>query len=108
MAIDRVMAVVFYVSCGRFRTKKNAKTIVVVIWLISIALSFLGLNCTVVEFHDTRTILGFFVPLTINCICSITIAVYLKNKKALGRLAIRRQKKATKVVLLVVVFFIIC
>jgi len=131
MAVDRVMAVVFYLKYGSLRSKYNAKFFIFVAWILSVGMSLPGgINCGVdYQANNTfqlcrfsfgpdevmfkvqellRLIPGFLIPLVINCICSVCIVVHLKNKKTLGQQTKIRQKKATKTVMLNVLFYIIC
>nr|XP_018666693.1 somatostatin receptor type 5-like [Ciona intestinalis] len=134
MAVDRLMAVVFYRSCMGNRTRRAAKVGSAVIWVISIIISIVpfyfrdlkqgtsGYSHCIWTFNDTitvdrnwfvvhfmtRSVIAFTLPFLIISICYTWIVVFLKTRKTSGKLTSKRQDKATTMVLVVIAVFLLC
>ncbi|XP_029141499.1 B2 bradykinin receptor [Protobothrops mucrosquamatus] len=131
VSIDRYLALVKTMSLGRMRQPMCAKWICLVIWIFALFLcfptlafrslkgvnAFEGLACileypSVFQWTITTAVLlntvGFLIPVCIITYCSVQIIHTLQNRDTQKIKTIQTEKKATILVLAVLLLFIIC
>ncbi|XP_070589634.1 B2 bradykinin receptor [Erythrolamprus reginae] len=131
VSIDRYLALVKVMSLGRMRQTKYAKWNCFVIWIFAVFLSFPslafrsldevrgyeGMSCILkypscVPWTIATAILlntvGFLIPVCIITYCSVQIVQALQNRDIQKIQTIQTEKKATILVLAVLLLFIIC
>ncbi|XP_001511971.1 B2 bradykinin receptor [Ornithorhynchus anatinus] len=130
VSVDRYLALVKTMSLGRLRRVRGAKTYSVLIWLCSLLLSspmivFRKLNylenegilACVINYPSknweifTNTLLnmvGFLLPLCVIGFCSAQIIRVLQHNEMQKFKEIQTEKKATVLVLSVLLLFVIC
>ncbi|XP_041714113.1 somatostatin receptor type 2-like [Coregonus clupeaformis] len=133
MSIDRYLAVVHPIKSTKWRKPRVAKIINLTVWGVSLLVNlpimiFSGLMpnknqawvCTIVwpepqEAYQTAFmfytfILGFFLPLTVICLCYLLIIVKVKSSgMRVGSTKHKRsERKVTRMVSIVVAMFVLC
>ncbi|XP_076844840.1 somatostatin receptor type 5 isoform X2 [Brachyhypopomus gauderio] len=130
MSIDRYMAVVHPIRSAKWRRPSIAKVINCMVWAVACILALPVIiysdvqpdfNTCNMSWPEPRnvwsaafilytTILGFFCPLLIICICYLLIVVKVKSAGARAGLTNRRrsERKVTRMVVIIVVVFVLC
>ncbi|KAK9977312.1 hypothetical protein ABG768_019133 [Culter alburnus] len=132
MSIDRYFAVVHPIKSTKWRRPHVAKTINLVVWLVSLIVNLPvviysglitnpdGCYCTIVwpepqeayytAFMFYTFFLGFFVPLIVICLCYLFIIIKVKSSGIRVSSSKRRhsEKKVTRMVSIVVAVFVFC
>lgn len=130
MSIDRYMAVVQPIRSARWRRPNVAKIVNGLIWALSCILALPLIiyshvqpeqNACNMSFPEPRdvwlivfilytSLLGFFCPLLVICICYLLIVIKVKSVGARVGLTKRRksEKKVTRMVVIIVVVFVLC
>ncbi|XP_001375387.3 B2 bradykinin receptor [Monodelphis domestica] len=132
VSIDRYLALVKTMSMGRMRGTCYAKFYSFIIWLFAIIMScpmliFRSLTNYDEEGHNVTicflnypsskwavfnnvllNIVGFVLPLCVISFCTVKIIHVLQNNEMQKFKAIQREKKATILVQVVLLFFVIC
>ncbi|CAL1588475.1 unnamed protein product [Knipowitschia caucasica] len=130
MSIDRYLAVVHPMKSAKWRRPQVAKILNALMWVVSfiIALpvtifsniqdSFNTCNVTWPEPMDlwsnvfilVTSILGFFGPVVVICLCYLLLVIRVRSAGARAGLKKRRksERKVTRMVVVIVVVFILC
>ncbi|OCT68289.1 B2 bradykinin receptor [Xenopus laevis] len=130
VSIDRYLALVKTMSFGRMRTGRCAKINCLIIWIFAVIASLpktifrrvryfpeFGVMACVIDppFPNWNvvtglllTIIGFLIPLTVILYCSFHIMKVLRNNSMQEFKEINKEKKASVLVLVVLLVFIIC
>ncbi|XP_026862339.1 somatostatin receptor type 5-like [Electrophorus electricus] len=130
MSIDRYMAVVHPIRSAKWRRPSIAKVINCMVWTLACILALPviiysdvqpDLNTCNMSWPEPRnvwsaafilytTILGFFCPLLVICICYLLIVIKVKSAGARAGLTNRRrsERKVTRMVVIIVVMFVLC
>ncbi|XP_061896816.1 B2 bradykinin receptor-like [Entelurus aequoreus] len=130
VSIDRYLALVHPMSYGRMRRPKYAKLGCLLVWGLGLLLSASTLIFRTVKYlpkNDIRACrlhypsemvelvwdgmlitFGFIIPISINTFCTITIIRALKKHSLARSNAQKSEQKATTLVLVVLVAFLIC
>lgn len=129
MSIDRYLAVVHPIKSTKWRKPRIAKLINLTVWGVSLlviipTMIFSGLNnlpvCGIVwpepmdvyckGFIFFTFLVGFFLPLTVICLCYIFIIVKVKSSgmRVSSTKRKRSERKVTRMVSIVVVVFVLC
>ncbi|CAJ1081187.1 somatostatin receptor type 2-like [Xyrichtys novacula] len=128
MSIDRYLAVVHPIKSTKWRKPRIAKLINLTVWGVSLlvilpTMIFSGLNkgsCGIVwpepqdvyqkAFIFCTFLVGFFLPLTVICMCYLLIVVKVKSSSLrVGSTKRKRsERKVTRMVSIVVVVFVLC
>ncbi|KAJ7987680.1 hypothetical protein DPEC_G00328990 [Dallia pectoralis] len=133
MSIDRYLAVVHPIKSTKWRKPRMAKVINLTVWGVSLLVNlpimiFSGLTsnrnhawvCTIVwpepqdayqtAFMFYTFFLGFFLPLTVICLCYLLIIVKVKSSgmRAGSSKRKRSERKVTRMVSFVVAMFVLC
>ncbi|XP_060755119.1 somatostatin receptor type 5 [Neoarius graeffei] len=130
MSIDRYLAVVHPLRSSRWRQPRVAKVVSTAVWAISFIVvlpvvifsdvqdSFNSCNMSWPEPHAVwpvafilyTSVLGFFAPLLVICVCYVLIVVRVKASGARTGLGRRRrsERKVTRMVVVIVVAFVLC
>ncbi|XP_066545465.1 somatostatin receptor type 5 [Amia ocellicauda] len=130
MSIDRYLAVVHPIKSTKWRRPRVAKFINVTVWCLSflVVLPVIifsdvqkGLNTCNINWPDPNavwstafiiytSVVGFFGPLLVICMCYLLIVVKVKSSGVRAGFTKRRksEKKVTKMVVIIVVVFVCC
>ncbi|KAI1884423.1 hypothetical protein AGOR_G00226250 [Albula goreensis] len=132
MSIDRYLAVVHPIKSTKWRKPRMAKTINLAVWGISLLVNlpiviYSGLItkndscfCTIVwpepqeayytAFMFYTFLLGFFLPLTVICLCYLLIIIKVKSSgiRVGSSKRKRSERKVTRMVSIVVAVFVLC
>ncbi|KAM8723563.1 somatostatin receptor type 2-like isoform 1-T2 [Acanthopagrus schlegelii] len=131
MSIDRYLAVVHPIKSTKWRKPRMAKTINIAVWGVSLMVNLPiviysgiitmpdGPYCTIVWPKPEETyytafmfytfILGFFLPLTVICMCYLFIIIKVKSSGIrVGSRRKRSERKVTRMVSIVVAVFVFC
>ncbi|KAK2843548.1 hypothetical protein Q7C36_011763 [Tachysurus vachellii] len=130
VSLDRYLVLTRPMSMGRRKGTSHAKAICVAIWLTGFLLSLPALLFRSVEFfpefeteacymdypHDgwrlrynmTVNVVGFLVPVPLVSYCSYHIIIILSDKQVRRCSAVKTERKATLLVLVVLSVFILC
>ncbi|KAM4716244.1 somatostatin receptor type 2-like [Anableps anableps] len=129
MSIDRYLAVVHPIRSTKWRKPRIAKLINVTVWGVSLIVNlptmiFSGLNkvpvCGIVwpEPQDLyykififyTFSIGFFMPLTVICLCYLLIIIKVKSSgmRVCSSKRKRSERKVTRMVSIVVAVFVLC
>lgn len=131
VSIDRYLALVKTMSLGRMRRPLCAKWNCLVIWIAALLLCFPILNFRSVAYYQdykatvcflayppgnqwrviTNTLLntvGFLMPLAVTMFCTIQIVRAFRNNELQKVNGVQREKKATVLILVVLLLFVIC
>ncbi|KAJ8398790.1 hypothetical protein AAFF_G00419870 [Aldrovandia affinis] len=132
MSIDRYMAVVHPIKSTKWRKPRMAKIINLAVWGISLLVNlpiviYSGLItkkescfCTIVwpepqeayytAFMFYTFLLGFFLPLTVICLCYLLIIIKVKSSgiRVSSSKRKRSERKVTRMVSIVVAVFVLC
>ncbi|XP_070835780.1 B2 bradykinin receptor-like [Chaetodon trifascialis] len=126
VSIDRYVALVHAMSFGRMRSSKDAKLGCVMVWGLGLLLSIPTLiyrevktecntcsissqNASVYKlFQGLLTMFIFIIPISVISYCTVKIIQALNNRLQERSNKRRRERKATSLVLAVVLAFLIC
>ncbi|KAG7460168.1 hypothetical protein MATL_G00218580 [Megalops atlanticus] len=132
MSIDRYLAVVHPIKSTKWRKPRMAKTINLAVWGVSLLVNlpiviYSGLItkndscfCTIVwpepqeayytAFMFYTFFLGFFLPLTVICLCYLLIIIKVKSSgiRVGSSKRKRSERKVTRMVSIVVAVFVLC
>ncbi|XP_061897435.1 B2 bradykinin receptor-like [Entelurus aequoreus] len=116
VSIDRYLALVHPMSYGRMRRPKYAKLGCLLVWGLGLLLSASMLILWAVSRGEMVELVwdgmlitfGFIIPISINTFCTITIIRALKKQSLARSNAQKSEQKATTLVLVVLVTFLIC
>ncbi|KAG9333195.1 hypothetical protein JZ751_013368 [Albula glossodonta] len=134
MSVDRYLAVVHPIRSTKWRKPRVAKTINLAVWGVSLLVNlpvmiYSGLVssknsqdhvCTIVwpepqgayytAFMFYTFLLGFFLPLTVICLCYLLIVVKVKSSgiRVCSSKRKRSERKVTRMVSIVVAVFVLC
>ncbi|XP_059404119.1 somatostatin receptor type 2 [Carassius carassius] len=132
MSIDRYLAVVHPIKSTRWRKPNVAKTINLVVWVVSLVVNLPiviysglitkpdGCFCTIVWPEPQETyyttfmfytfFLGFFLPLMVICLCYLCIIIKVKSSGVRVSSSKRRksERRVTRMVSVVVAVFVFC
>ncbi|XP_016318417.1 somatostatin receptor type 2-like isoform X2 [Sinocyclocheilus anshuiensis] len=132
MSIDRYLAVVHPIKSTKWRKPHVAKTINLVVWVVSLVVNLPiiiysglitkpdGCFCTIVWPEPQETyytafmfytfFLGFFLPLMVICLCYLFIIIKVKSSGIRVSSSKRRQseRRVTRMVSIVVAVFVFC
>ncbi|XP_038590946.1 somatostatin receptor type 2-like isoform X2 [Micropterus salmoides] len=129
MSIDRYLAVVHPIKSTKWRKPRVAKLINLTVWVVSLlvilpTMIFSGLDkvpvCGIVwpepqDVYYTAFIfytffIGFFLPLTVICLCYLLIIVKVKSSgiRVCSTKRKRSERKVTRMVSIVVAVFVLC
>lgn len=130
MSIDRFLAVVYPIRSAKWRKPQVAKIFSLLIWVISFLIvlpvtifshvqdKFITCNLSWPEPTDMwsigfilyTSILNFFVPLFVICLCYLLIVIKVRSAGVrAGRTRRRRsERKVTRMVVIIVVVFVLC
>ncbi|XP_017313562.1 somatostatin receptor type 5 isoform X1 [Ictalurus punctatus] len=130
MSIDRYLAVVHPLRSSRWRRPRVAKAVSAAVWTTSFIVvlpvvifsdvqdKFNSCNMSWPEPHTIwpvafilyTSVLGFFAPLLVICVCYVLIVVRVKASGARTGLGRRRrsERKVTRMVVVIVVAFVLC
>ncbi|CAG5897675.1 unnamed protein product [Menidia menidia] len=130
MSIDRFLAVVYPIRSSKWRKPNVAKIFSGIVWIVSFLMVLpLTIFSNVQEKFNTcniswpetsalwslafilyTSILGFFAPLVIICICYLIIVIKVKSAGVRAGLTKRRksERKVTRMVLIIVLVFVLC
>ncbi|XP_030631499.1 somatostatin receptor type 2 [Chanos chanos] len=132
MSIDRYLAVVHPIKSTKWRKPSVAKIISLAMWGVSLLINvpvmiYSGMilgneqpTCTMVwpepqevfykAFIFCTFLLGFFLPLTVICLCYLLIIIKVKSSvmRVCSTKRKRSERKVTRMVSIVVVVFVLC
>ncbi|XP_036398184.1 B2 bradykinin receptor-like [Megalops cyprinoides] len=130
VSVDRYLALVRPMSFVRLRNAASAKGVCLIIWVAGCLLSLPALLFRTVKFfpelgveacyvhypHEgwrvrynmTVNVVGFLVPALVVSYCSYHIIATLKNNRMRKFSAVRTERKATHLVLVILIVFILC
>ncbi|KAM4690572.1 B2 bradykinin receptor-like [Rhinophrynus dorsalis] len=129
VSFDRYLALVKTMSFGRMRRVRCAKFICVIIWVFAVTATLPKSIFQTVQYFPDRdiklcnneasddmiiainimeVILGFLIPVAVISFCSFHIIKVLRNNSIAKLQKIKREKKATVLVLTVFLVFLIC
>ncbi|XP_015215442.1 somatostatin receptor type 5 [Lepisosteus oculatus] len=130
MSIDRYLAVVHPIKSTKWRRPRVAKVINASVWILSflVVLPVIifsdvqdGLNTCNINWPDPNavwsttfiiytSVLGFFGPLLVICLCYLLIVVKVKSSGVRAGFTKRRksERKVTRMVVIIVVVFVCC
>ncbi|XP_061118228.1 B2 bradykinin receptor [Conger conger] len=130
VSIDRYLALVTPMSLGRLRDVSWARVLCLAIWVAGGLLSLPALlfrtvktfpeegvdACYVdyphegwrIRYNVTVNILGFLIPLAVLSYCSYYIVTTLKKNQMRKYSSMKAEKKATRLLLLVLIVFVLC
>ncbi|XP_036771738.2 somatostatin receptor type 5 [Manis pentadactyla] len=129
MSVDRYLAVVHPIRCTRWRRPRVARLASAAVWAFSLLMALpLAVFADVQEGGDTcnlswpepvglwgavfityTSVLGFFGPLLVICLCYLLIVVKVKASGVrVGSTRRRSERKVTRMVVVVVVVFVAC
>ncbi|XP_036003930.1 somatostatin receptor type 5 [Fundulus heteroclitus] len=130
MSIDRFLAVVYPIRSTKWRKPRMAKIFSGLVWVVSLLMVLPVIIFTQVQ-EDTNTcniswpgppgvwsvvfilytsIMGFFGPLVVICLCYLLIVIKVKSAGVRAGQTKRRksERKVTRMVVIIVVVFILC
>ncbi|XP_076127693.1 somatostatin receptor type 5-like [Alosa pseudoharengus] len=131
MSIDRYLAVVHPIRSAKWRQPRVAKAVNATVWAVSMVTVLPVVvyadvlrdgNCSIVwpepaevwkaSFIVYTSVVGFFAPLLVICLCYLLIVVKVRSAGRKARAAsVRRRKserKITRMVVVVVAVFVLC
>ncbi|XP_041812982.1 somatostatin receptor type 5-like isoform X1 [Chelmon rostratus] len=130
MSIDRYLAVVHPIRSAKWRKPQVAKVFNTMVWVVSFLIvlpvtiyshvqeEFNTCNITWPEPHELwsivfilyTSILGFFGPLVVICLCYLLIVIKVRSAGARVGLTKRRksERKVTRMVVIIVLVFVLC
>lgn len=130
MSIDRYLAVVHPIASAKWRKPQLAKVFNAMVWVVSFLVvlpvtiysgvqdTFNTCNVTWPEPHDMwsiafilyTSILGFFGPLVVICLCYLLIVIRVRSAGVRVGLSKRRksERKVTRMVVIIVLVFVVC
>ncbi|XP_032897040.1 somatostatin receptor type 5-like [Amblyraja radiata] len=130
MSVDRYLAVVHPIRSTKWRRPQIAKIINAAVWAISIVVVLpiiiysdlqIHMNTCNLDWPEPKaawsvafiiytTVLGFFAPLLVICLCYVMIIIKVKSSGVRVGSTKRRkcEKKATRMVVIIVAVFVIC
>ncbi|XP_006009216.1 B2 bradykinin receptor [Latimeria chalumnae] len=130
ISIDRYLALVRTMSIGRMRRSCYAKIICLIIWMFGVLMSTpmimfrsvsyipnYNITACILKYPNENwhfainillNIVGFLIPLAIITFCSTCIIITLQNNKMKKFKAVQTEKKATNLILAVLLMFFIC
>ncbi|XP_040047710.1 somatostatin receptor type 5 [Gasterosteus aculeatus] len=130
MSIDRYLAVVHPMRSAKWRKPQVAKIFNAVVWVVSFLIvlpvtiysnvqeEFNACNITWPEPHELQSIifilytsiLGFFGPLVVICLCYLLIVIKVRSAGVRAGLTKRRksERKVTRMVVIIVMVFVLC
>ncbi|KAG8007044.1 Somatostatin receptor type 5 [Nibea albiflora] len=130
MSIDRFLAVVHPIRSAKWRKPQVAKIFNTMVWVVSFLIvlpitiyshvqeEFNTCNITWPEPHELwsiafilyTSILGFFAPLVVICLCYLLIVIKVRSAGVRAGLTKRRksERKVTRMVVIIVLVFVLC
>ncbi|XP_075696979.1 chemerin-like receptor 1 [Rhinoderma darwinii] len=117
ISVDRCICAVFPVWCHNYRTKRLALIVVVIIWVISIALTlpsfifrktivakniYCLVNTDIIWVPTVRFVVFFLVPLIVILSCYTVIVLRIKEKSFI------KSSKPFKIIVVIVIAFFVC
>ncbi|XP_047428884.1 somatostatin receptor type 5-like isoform X2 [Mugil cephalus] len=130
MSIDRFLAVVYPIRSAKWRKPRVAKILSGIVWLVSFLVVLpVTIFSNVQEVFNTcniswpepngtwsivfilyTSIMGFFGPLVVICLCYLLIVVKLRSASVRAGLTRRRksERKVTRMVVIIVLVFVLC
>ncbi|XP_020794520.1 somatostatin receptor type 5-like [Boleophthalmus pectinirostris] len=130
MSIDRYLAVVHPMRSVRWRKPKVAKILNAMMWVVSFLIALPVTICSNVQenfntcnitwpepknlwsnvFILVTSILGFFGPVVVICLCYLLLVIRVRSAGAKAGLTKRRksERKVTRMVVIIVLVFVLC
>ncbi|XP_045898746.1 somatostatin receptor type 5-like isoform X1 [Micropterus dolomieu] len=130
MSIDRYLAVVHPIRSAKWRKPRVAKTFNGILWVVSFLIVLPvtiyshvqeELNTCNITWPEPRelwsivfilytSILGFFGPLVVICLCYLLIVIKVRSASVRAGLTRRRrsERKVTRMVVIIVLVFVLC
>ncbi|XP_035511068.1 somatostatin receptor type 5-like isoform X2 [Morone saxatilis] len=130
MSIDRYLAVVHPIRSAKWRKPQVAKVSNAMVWIVSFLVvlpvtiyshlqeEYNTCNITWPEPHELlsiafilyTSILGFFAPLVVICLCYLLIVIKVRSAGVRAGLTRRRksERKVTRMVVIIVLVFVLC